>query len=349
MTGIIESLNISESPYINAILSVVAFIIIAKAADLFVARVLSRLTKFTKSDIDDKIIEAIHKPIYLTIILIGIVLAITYLKPSQKVIFYADGILYSIMAFVWTFAAIRISNIAIEDAIHKVSDVTGLGKDIIPLIENVSKIAIIVAGIMVVLSIWKINITPVIASAGIAGAAIALAAKDTIANFFGGLSVFADRPFKIGDFIVMDKGERGEVVAIGIRSTRLKTLDDVMITIPNAIMANSKIINESAPTPNLRIRIPISVAYGSDIESVENILIEIALGNENILNEPAPKVFFSSFGESALNLELLCWVKEPAVKLRAVDETNKTIYKKFNELKIKIPFPQRDVHIYQEK
>ncbi|BCB96620.1 hypothetical protein JZK55_15420 [Dissulfurispira thermophila] len=162
----------------------------------------------------------------------------------------------------------RISNIIIEDAIHKVSDVTGLSKDIIPLIKNVSKIAIIIASLMVILSIWKINITPIIASAGIAGAAVALAAKDTIANFFGRISVFADKPCKIGDFIVIDKADRGEVISIGIRSTRIKTVDDIMITIPNSIIANSKIINESAPTPNIRVRIPVSVAYGSNIDLV---------------------------------------------------------------------------------
>ncbi len=347
MTGVIESLNISASPYINAILSIIAFVVIAKAADLFVGKVLSKFTKFTKSDIDDKIIDVIHKPIYLTIILIGIVLTIAYLTPSPKVVFYTDGVIYSVMAVIWIVAAIRISNIVIEDAIHKVSDVTGLSKDIIPLVENVSKIAVIIAGLMVILSIWKINITPIIASAGIAGAAVALAAKDTIANFFGGLSVFADRPFKIGDFIVIDKGERGEVVAIGIRSTRIKTLDDIMITIPNAIIAGSKIVNESAPTPNLRVRIPVNVAYGSDIDLVEKALVEIALQNGNILNDPAPKVFFNAFGESALNLELLCWIKEPALRLKTVDEMNRGIYKNFNELGIKIPFPQRDVHIYQ--
>jgi small-conductance mechanosensitive channel len=347
MTGLIESLNISASPYINALLSIFAFIVIAKIVDLFVDKAVRKFVSFTKSEIDDKILDIIHRPLYLTIILVGIALAIAYLKPSEKVIFYTDGIIYSIMAVIWMIAVIKASNIVIENAIYKVSDVTGLSKDIVPLIENVAKIAIIVAGLMVVLSIWKINITPLIASAGIAGAGIAIAAKDMIANFFGGISVFVDKPYKIGDFILLDKGERGEVVAIGIRSTRIKTLDDIMITIPNAIIANSKIINESAPTPNVRVRIPVNVAYGSDIDLVEKTLIEIALQNENVMNEPAPRIFFSAFGESSLNLELLCWVKEPAVKLRAINDINKTIYKKFNKLGIRIPFPQRDVHIYQ--
>lgn len=348
MTGLIESLNISSSPYINALISVFAFVIVAKAADLFVDKVLRRFTRFTKSKIDDRIIDVIHRPIYLTIILIGILIAIAYLKPSPRVIFYADGILYSIIAVVWTFTVIKISNIIIEDTIYNVSDVTGLSKDIIPLIENVSKIAIILASLMIILSIWKINITPIIASAGIAGAAVALAAKDTIANFFGGISVFADKPFKIGDFIVIDKADRGEVVSIGIRSTRIKTLDDIMITIPNSIIANSKIVNESAPTPNIRIRIPVSVAYGSDIDLVEKTLLDIASMNANIVQD-SQRVVFSTFGDSAIILELLCMIKDPSMRLRTIDEINRLIYKRFNEAGIKIPFPQRDVHIYQDR
>lgn len=348
MTRLIESLNISASPYINAILSVVLFLAVAKAADIFVDKVLRRFTKFTKSEIDDKIIDVIHRPIYFTVILIGIILGIAYLKPSPKALFYAGGMLYSVIAVIWIFAVIKVSNIVIEDAVLRVSDVTGLSKDIIPLIENISRIAIVVAGLMVILSVWKIDITPILASAGIAGAAVALAAKDTIANFFGGVSAFIDKPFKIGDYIVLDKGERGEVVAIGIRSTRIKTVDDVMITMPNSILLNSKVMNESAPTPNLRVKIPINAAYGSDIDLVEKTLLEIALQNENILNEPLPQVCFAAFGEYSLNFELLCWVKDPVLKLRAIDGINRAIYKRFSELGIIIPFPQRDLHVYRK-
>ncbi|BCB96621.1 hypothetical protein JZK55_15430 [Dissulfurispira thermophila] len=97
MTRLIESLNISTSPYINAILSIIAFIVIAKIADLFADKVLRKFTRFTKSDIDDKTLDVIHRPIYFTTILIGIILAIAYLKPSHKVMFYADSMLYSII------------------------------------------------------------------------------------------------------------------------------------------------------------------------------------------------------------------------------------------------------------
>ncbi len=348
MIKLIESLKISTSPYINAILAVLLFIIVAKFIDIFVDKVLRKFARFTKSDIDDKIIDVIHRPIYLTIILIGCTLAITYLKASPEVIFYTNNTLYSIILLIWTVTVIKISNTIIENAIYRASDITGLRKDIVPLIENVFKIAIIAAALMVILSIWKINITPLLASAGIAGVAIAIAAKDTLSNFFGGISIFIDRPYKIGDYIVLEGGERGEVVTIGVRSTRIKTRDDILITIPNSIIANSKIINESAPIPNFRVRVAISVAYGSDIDLVEKTLLEIASGNENILREPSPRVRFREFGDSALNFELLCWAKDPASRGRIRHELNSAIYKKFNELGITIPFPQRDLHIYQK-
>jgi len=347
MAAFIESLKISSSPYINALISVLAVIIIAKLADFFVDRVLRKFTKFTKTDIDDKIIDFIHKPVFFTVIIIGIVLGISDLRPSPKVLFYSRSFLYSILTALWCVTFIRISNSVIEHGIRKVSDVTGLSHDIIPLAENIAKIVIIIASLMVVLSLWKVNITPLIASAGIAGAAVAFAAKDTIANFFGGISIFVDRPFTIGDYIVLDKGERGEVVAIGVRSTRIRTVDDILITVPNSIIANTKIINESAPTQKFRMRVSVAVAYGSDIGQIEKILLEVAKSNENVLSEPESGVWFTAFGDSSVSLELLCWAKSPALRGVLMHQLNSAIYKRFEEAGIKIPFPQRDVHLYK--
>lgn len=349
MIQFIESMGISSSPYINAILSIVVFIIIAKIFDLFVDKVLRRFVRFTKSDVDDRIIDIIHRPIYLTIILIGCILAVIYLKPSSEVIFYSNNTTYTLIAIIWIFTTIKLGNALIEHGIYKISDVTGLSKEIVPLVENVFKIALFIGLFIIILSIWKINITPLLASAGIVGIAVALAAKDTLANFFGGISVFFDRPYKIGDYIVLDSGERGEVVAIGVRSSRIKTRDDILITIPNSIIANSKITNESAPVPNFRVRIPVGVAYGSDIDLVEKILLEMADNNSNVQREPSPRVRFREFGDSALLFELLCWAKEPALRGLTAHELNSAIYRKFNETGIKIPFPQRDVHLYKQE
>lgn len=348
MTGITEYLKISTSPYVNALLSLLVFVAVAKIADVLMNRVFRKFARFTRSDVDDRIIDVIHRPIYFTIILIGCTFAVAYLKGSPGVIFYTDSAVYSVISVVWAITAIKVINILIEYVSYGASDETGLRKDIVPLTENIFKVIIIAASLLIILSIWQINITPLLASAGIVGLAVAIAAKDTLSNFFGGISIFVDRPYKIGDYIVLQEGERGEVVAIGVRSTRIKTRDDILITIPNSLIANSKIINESAPMPNFRVRVPVSVAYGSDIDLVEKILLEIASGNINILPEPAPRVRFREFGDSALNFELLCWAKEPALRGRTVHELNSAIYKKFDETGITIPFPQRDLHIHRK-
>lgn len=349
MSEILDSFNITSSPYLKAAITILLFMLAAKTLDIFVAKFMKRFAKFTKTEIDDRIIEVIHRPLFFTVLFIGIVLSISYLEPPEKVIFYTHGIFYSIIVIIWAVTFMRISSLLIEYLIQRRTDATGLQKDIIPLIENISKIALFAAALMVMLSLWKISITPLIASAGIAGAAVAFAAKDTIANFFGGISLFVDKPFKIGDYVVLDQGERGEVVAIGIRSTRIKTRDDILITIPNSVIASTKIINESAPVPKFRIRIPISIAYGSDIDHVEKILLAIASGNENVLQTPEPRVRFRTFGDSSLKFELLCWAREPSVRGRTIHELNSAVYKGFNEAGIRFPFPQRDVHIYKEQ
>jgi MscS family membrane protein len=347
MSELLESFNII-SPYLKALITIVSFVILATIVDIFVSRFLKKLTGFTKNEVDDKVIERIHKPLFTTALFIGIVLSISYLELDPKLIFYINGMLYTVIVFMWLFALIKVSNLLIEGQIKKQADTTGLKNDMIPLIENVAKILMVIAALFALLSLWKVNITPLVASAGIAGAAVAFAAKDTLGNLFGGISIFLDKPFKLGDYVILDQGERGEVMMIGIRSTRIKTRDDVLITIPNAIIANNKIINESAPVPMFRIKIPATVAYGSDIDLVEKILIEVASKNSNLVKNPEPRVRFRAFGDSALNYELLCWAKESVLRGITIHQLNSSIYKKFNESGVKIPFPQRDVHIYKE-
>ncbi len=342
-------INSINSPVISAIVVFTAYILFAKIIDLSINRVLKKITTLTKSELDDRIVELIHRPIFYSIFLLGAVHAIHILNTSDIVVFYSQGVLFTLLTLIWSICIIRISNLVIDNSMHKVADITGLSREIIPLVENLWKVIIIIGSVMIILSMWEVNITPLLASAGIVGVAVALAAKDTLANFFGGISIFIDKPYKIHDYIVLDQGERGEVVKIGIRSTRLKTRDGVLISIPNAIIANTKIINESAPFPNFRIRVPVSVAYGSDIDKVENILLDIARKNLNVIDEYTSKVRFRSFADSSLDFELLCWTKEPSLRGKTIHEINKEIYKAFNNEKITIPFPHRTVYIREEK
>ena len=180
---------------------------------------------------------------------------------------------------------------------------------------------------------------------GIGGLAVALAGREALSNIIGTIMIILDRPFKLGDYIVLTDGERGEVAHVGLRSTRIRTRDDILISIPNSVIANAKMINESAPLSMSRIRLKVGVAYGSDLNKVERLLMQMAEQNETVLHDPAPRVRFRAFGDSALALELLCWIDLPAQKGRTIHQLNSAINEEFQKQGIEIPFPQRDIHV----
>ena len=216
----------------------------------------------------------------------------------------------------------------------------------LPLLSNVIKIALLALAIYFIFLAWNIDVAAWLATAGIVGLALSFAAKDTLSNLFAGLSIVADAPYKTGDFIILDSGERGMVTFIGLRSTRLLTRDDVEITIPNGVIGNAKIINEAGgPSARHRIRIPVGVAYGSDIDLVIKVLENIAAEHDEVCGTPEPRVRFRRFGDSSLDFELLCWIERPVDRGRMLHELNCTVYKSFQENNIEIPFPQRDLHV----
>jgi small-conductance mechanosensitive channel len=325
--------------------NVVITIVLTVFTNFFFIKILKKLTKFTKSDVDDRIIDVIHTPAYLTVLLFGIRAVCAELDFTSQAYTIIFKSLLSLVSFLWTIALIRISRVLIENVFNRLFDYTGASKDVIPLISSITRIIILLACIIALLAIWEVDITPLLASAGIVSVIVAFAAKDVIGNFFSGVSIFLDKPYTIGDYVELDQKERGEVVDIGIRSTRIRTRDDILITIPNSIIANTKIVNESAPEKNFRIRIPIDVAYGTDIDLVESIFLDIASKNDNVIADPAPRVRFREFGENGLRFEFLCWAKEPALRGSTIDQLSRKIYKTFNEKGVVIPFPQRVLHI----
>jgi len=216
----------------------------------------------------------------------------------------------------------------------------------LPLLDTVIKVILLALAFYFVFLAWNINVTAWIASAGIVGLALSFAAQDTLSNLFAGVSIVADAPYKTGDFIILESGERGLVTHIGLRSTRILTRDDVEITVPNGVIGNSKIINEAGgPSARHRIRVAVGVAYGSDIDQVIATLAGIAIAHSEVCDTPEPRVRFRKFGESSLDFELLCWIDQPVDRGRLTHELNCAVYKAFAEEKISIPFPQRDLHV----
>ncbi len=335
-----------KQPVIQAILYVIGSLTAAKIADWIITTILSRLANRTSSTIDDRIIQILHRPIYYSILFMGLGISITLLQLPEIITFIFIGLFKSMAILIWSVALFQ----AFMHFINWYSQQTK-GKSIVqthtlPLFDNVGKVIIFMVAVYFIFISWDFNVTGWLASTTIVAMVVALAAKDTVANLFAGFFIMADTPYKPGDYINLDGGERGYVKHIGLRSTRIMTRDDIEITLPNSLIANSKIVNESGgPLERERVRITLSVAYGSDIDQVRSILMDIAQNNENVCKKPEPRMRFRTFGDSGLNIQLLFWIEKPEDRGRITDELNTAIYKRFNKDRIEIPFPQRTLHI----
>ena len=324
---------------------IISSIVIARLTDWILTSLLRRWVRKTTSDFDDKLLNILHRPIFVSVLVVGLWLTAHSFGSPDSVRFYTFAILASLAVLMWFFALMQVSNLAWQAAARS-DAIRFVKRDTLPLFDNLSKVVLFGIATYLLIVTWQANITGWLASAGIAGIAIGFAARDTLANLFAGAFIFADAPYRVGDFVNLDSGERGEVTEIGLRSTRLQTRDDVEITIPNSVIASAKIINESGGThPRYRLRIKVGVAYGSDLDEVRETLVEVAREHPLVSKYPEPRVRFRSFGDSSLDHELLCWVEKPVLRGRVIDALNTKVYKEFAKRGIEIPFPQRDVHM----
>ncbi len=183
---------------------------------------------------------------------------------------------------------------------------------------------------------------------GVGGLAVALAGREALANLIGTIAILLDRPFKLGDIVVLGEGDRGTVTEIGLRSTRIKRLDGILVSIPNANIANMKIVNESAPVAECQISVPVGVAYGSSVKEVEQALLTACQRCEYAVPEPAPSIRLVRYGDSAVEFEALVWIIQPEFRAKATDQINRAIGEEFEKRGIEMPFPQREIRIRQE-
>jgi small-conductance mechanosensitive channel len=303
-----------------------------------------KLTSRIRGDLDERLLRMGANVAALIVSYLAIVLAIQVLQLGDT----AEKILIRIAL---TLLVLRLMTSALK-AGHLGLEILGRLRErfaiveerTLPLFDLIMTVLVIGAGAYALLLVWNIDPTAWLASAGVIGIAVGFAARDTLANLFAGFFIIADAPYKLGDYVVLDTGERGEITKVGIRSTRILTRDDVEITVPNSMMANSQIYNESGGKwERFRIRIKVGVAYGSDVDEVCELLENIAFEHDTVCQDPKPRVRMRGFGDSSLDFELLCWVSQPAQRGLVSHELYMAIYKGLNQAGIEIPFPQRDV------
>ncbi len=318
-----------------------------RLVDKVITKLLYRLARRTETELDDLIIEHLHRPVMRSTVLLGFYIALKVSGLHDQVVNLLAHLIQTIAVLIWLFAAMPLAGLVFRWMSQHQTRFRAIQPASLPLFSIGSQVALVSAAVYVGMLAWEIDIAAWVASAGILGLAVGFAARDTLANLFAGVSILADAPYKIGDYIVLiDGNKRGMVTQIGLRSTRILTRDDIEITIPNAAIANSTLVNESGgPSIRQRVRLRVSVAYGSDVDQVRDLLLAVAQDEPMVRPEPTPSVRFRQFGDSGLNFELLCWIAEAELRGRAVDALHTRAYKALGDAGIEIPFPQRDVHI----
>ena len=311
-------------------------VVVIGLARRFVAR--------TKTDLDDKILEALRRPIYFSLLLLGLDYAVHLWGPSQVVVTTTRSISYTIAILVWSVALMRLSGTLLKERVRKPRPGGLLQTRTLPLFDILTKTGVLAAAIYLAMQAWHVDVGAWLASAGVVGVAVGLAAQDSLSNYFG-VFIIADAPYKLRDVITLDDGTRGTVTDIGLRSTRIHTRDGVEINIPNSILGSMKIENRSGgPAIEERISITVGVAYGSDVHRVCTLLRETAEGVENVIGERTPEIYFTAFGDSSLDFHVKVWI-QPTHFEQVRHDLHVAIYDALNAAEIEIPFPQRDLHL----
>ena len=342
--------SIRDNVWLQAAAIVVGALIAAKVVDFAITRVVSVWAKKSKTDLDDRLIAALHRPTFVSVVLIGLWLALVRLPIDALITDNGIKILKTVAVLLWATFASRAVAIVLEALGRLEGRASFIEQRTVALFKNVAKVILLGGAVYFLLLSWGIDVGGWMVSAGVLGLVLGLAAKVTLSNLFSGLFILADAPYEEGDFINLDSGERGQVTKIGLRSTRLLTRDDIEITVPNTVIANAKIVNETGgPWKKERVRVKVGAGYGCDVAHVRTVLDRIAAENQYVAEHPEPRVRLRALGDSGLHFELLCWIDEPILRGRTLDSLYEAVYNQFREEGIEIPFPKRDVYLHNQE
>ncbi len=260
---------LSGDPRLRQAAILAVAVLLALFVRLFFSRVVRLFTSRTTSDVDDLIARELRNPAVYSVILTGALLAYREFDAPGIADSLVKGVIMTLIGAMWAVALLRVGRLVLGVISRRVEQIKLIEPRTLPLFEMVLKLVVAGGFLYVVCIAWDIPLTSWLASAGVIGIAVGFAAKDTLSNLFAGIFIVADSPYKVGDFIVLDNTTRGQVLDIGIRSTRLLTRDDVEITVPNAVIANSQIVNQTGgPEAKMRVRVKVEVAYGRDVDQV---------------------------------------------------------------------------------
>lgn len=312
-----------------------------------------RLAKKSKTKVDNIILSIIRTPLLILIFLYGLVMSLSTLDRyipaivlnyiSQIYRVGATLIVFYVAYKIFKDVLVYYGKVIAKKTATRIDDI------LIPIVE---KFGVVIIGLLAfgyILGYIGIDLTMFIAGGVVVSMVLAFAAQETLSNFFSGIFLLLDRPFKEMDIIVLADGDWCEVRKIGLRTTRLFRFSDAsIVSIPNNKLANEKIANFSGPEDKGRVTMTFGAAYGSDPDKVKKVIREVLNGCEYIIKDDPglkPIVRFEEMADSSMDFFVLAWLTDRKYRFDVKDYLNTNIYRRFDEEGIEIPFPQMDVHM----
>ncbi|MFA6568661.1 MAG: mechanosensitive ion channel family protein [Victivallales bacterium] len=327
-------------------------LVVARFSRWFLENYAVKLASHTETEVDDLVFSALGRPLSLLVVAIGIYGSSSLVFPlmSEKVIAVAGKLCTAISAVAIAWAMYRLVSVVdyLVGRFAKRSD-NDLDDLVVPAISRTLKAVVVIFSVLLIgQNIFNINITTLLAGAGVAGLAVAFAAQDTIANVFGSIMVILDQPFKAGEVIKVGD-VTGQVEQIGFRSTKIRTLNGHLVTIPNKNMANATIENISKRA-SIKHEMNLTLVYDTSPEKMEKavkILHEIFDNHENMRPEFPPRIFFNSFKDWSLNIYMVVWFSSGDYFsfLDWLHRKNLEILKRFNDEGIDFAFPSNTTYL----
>lgn len=354
--------------YITIISFGVAAVIIVfgKMISLTLRKILKPIVKRSKAKIDDQMFELMKSTFFKIIILIGLSIGLGIFKnglslksgnPPQKLIAYypyfediviaADYALFLLIVLILLVMSFRTVTILFNLYSGKIDsgENKNLSGSLFPLLQKLSKLILTALAFVIVLAKFHIDVSGFIVSLGVGSLAIALAAQETISNMISGFIIMTDRPFRIGDRIKISPDLVGDVIEIGVRSTKVLDFDNNIIIVPNNDIVKSRIVNLTYPSALTRVVVEVMVSYNCDIDKVKKTLICVAENNPLVAKTPKPDTFLTKFGDSGVNYRLTAYTENYQNNAKLGSELREAILNEFRKEKIEIPFPQMDVRL----
>ena len=358
-----DAVGYAESRWLSSLIVLALAGIIYVVAGWILRRLQRRLASRTETDLDDEFLRSLRKVARLTVVAWAISQLLSQWVPPLVTV--TEGVrelndvqpqnwvwgIWTVLVFIPVSRFVGHLMTTFETRVMSRTG-TALDETALPMVNRFIRFLVVAVGVLLALPQLGVTIAPLLGGAGVMGLALSFAAKDTLSNLIAGVLLIMDRPFQVGDRIELwnapnETGTWGDVIEIGLRATKIRNPDNLVVVVPNNEIMQRDIINYTMSGEDIRLRIPFSVAYEADIERAKVLLIQAALEVEGVKPDPKPIVIVRGFGPSEVNLQLRVWILEARNRRRIADEITGIALDGFAREGVEIPYPKRELYIRQ--